>query len=200
MRAKSISLAPATALLVFLLSTCTNDSTSEKRFYYSDGTLKKVIAKKKGKWDGVTLTYYPNGQLKSKSSWRNDVQHGPALFYNISGNLEEITNWYNGKQQGTSLWYHRNGTLERKAYLQAGVKVGNVIFFDSCGKPEELQVYDKKGRLIRVTDYNQQGKPRLGGGYLLFMPRTPLSGEKVIPAMLILAIHRRVPLPCLLAA
>ena len=163
MKVKSIHFLVAAIALISLLNACKEDKNSEKRFYYSNGVLRKVIAKKNNKWNGATVTYYPTGQIKSKSFWLNDVQHGPAFFYYPNGNLKEATHWHNGKEQGKSLWYRPNGVLERTAYLQAGAEIDNVIFYDSIGKPEELQVYNKQGQVVRVTSYDKRGKPRLGG-------------------------------------
>lgn len=151
-----VQVASALGMLALLVGSCKH-SSEEKCLYYPNGALRKLISKEQGKWEGLVWEYYPNGQLKSKASWHDDRQHGPAFFYYPNGRLQESTQWRNGKVQGKSLQYYRNGKIKWQANFRTGIKVGNAILYDSTGKPQELQVYNERGQLTRVRDYNRMG-------------------------------------------
>jgi len=53
------------------------------------------------------------------------------------------------------------------------------MFFDSLGRPEERQVYNRAGRLVYLNDYEADGRPSPGGMMTLIDAQDTLVwGEK----------------------
>lgn len=112
--------------------------------------------------------------------WSNDLQHGPAFFYYSNGRIKELTQWSNGQANGQSILNYTNGRMRRKSYFSNGIESGEIILFDSLENPIELQVKDSRGRLVRVTSYDN-GIARPGGAIPFFNVNDTVSlGENIV--------------------
>lgn len=151
-----------TAALFFCYS-CVDKNVREEKIYYPNQKLKTVISRQVGKQEGVATFFYQSGRIRSKISWHDDLQHGPAIFYYPNGQLKERSNWMNNKPEGISQLYFSNGAMKRQSHFHNGTLTDSTILYNNFGKPVELHIYDKLGRLVVVTGYDKYNKPLSGG-------------------------------------
>ena len=128
---------PAIAL-IYLMS-CTQRTPPDKdvtvkRWYYEDGTLKKVQEYKDSIEQGKYLYYYPSGVLQDSAYVINGRFHGKRYEYHENGNLYILTNYINNKYRN-AIDYRKDGTLEYYRAYNYAKELMYIIHYDSSGKP-----------------------------------------------------------------
>lgn len=117
--------------LILLSISCTNNKSKiEKRFYYSNGNLKKY-----------------------KEFSVDSVANGKYMFFYENGQLEDSANYINGRLHGESKEYYRNGSLkELQVYYNGDIR--NFIAYDSVtGNIKKHHAYGYFDRLQFIVDY-----------------------------------------------
>lgn len=148
---------------LFFCFGCADNNSHVEEIYYPNHLLKALISKQGNKQEGITTFFYENGKVRSKISWHKGLQHGPTVIYYPNGQLKEQSNWVSNKPEGISRLYFSNGAKKRQLHYQNGTFMDSSILYDKAGRPFELHVYDRLGRLVLVTGYDRYNKPLPGG-------------------------------------
>ncbi|MDQ3191033.1 MAG: hypothetical protein M3Q58_05515 [Bacteroidota bacterium] len=126
----------ATVFFLFLFGSCKlkNSETIVKKWYYEDGSLKKIQEYKNDSIEhGKYLFYYPNGHLKDSGNYVNGKFHGERIEYYENGHPYVVTNYINGKERN-GLNYRQNGSLNEYIVANYFSDIMFIIRYDSVGK------------------------------------------------------------------
>ncbi len=138
------------------------------KFYYSTGKISSEGNMLNGKPDGFWKTYYVDGVLKSIGNRLNFELDSTWLFFNEKSDTTQKIDYKNGKKNGYLSTFEYNkkdsGIVSKELYLN-DVKQGISFYYDNgylyksitykAGKKNGLsKEFDKKGRIIAITEYN----------------------------------------------
>jgi hypothetical protein len=112
-----------------------------RKWYYEDGTLRKVQElNEKGEPTGVYKYYYPSGVLEDSAYLIKNEFHGSRYEFDKSGNLSTVSYyWRNSARNG--LFYRSDNTL---SYYRCYGYAEDLLF---------LIEYDENGKFKRTDGY-----------------------------------------------
>ena len=82
---------------------------NEKKFFYKDGRLKKIIPYIDGKINGIVKEYYNDGTLCSEIQYCDGLIDGYVKTYYENGSLESQESYKRGQKNNDLKIYNING-------------------------------------------------------------------------------------------
>ena len=163
------------------LCCCNNNKTpTVEKKYFESGELKSIGTFYGNLLDGPYTTYYLNGKMQYKANWVLGRLTGPLFSYYNTGILSSKAQMKDGKRNGMLYTYYRNGSLKERVKYSDDLRIGTTMVFDSVTrKPAERQLYDNKGRLFFMNNYDNRGYACLQKLFpIIDAPDTIQLGEK----------------------
>lgn len=113
-----------------------------KRYWNTDGNLKKTINFKDGKSHGETVNYWKNGNTKDISNWDMGKQIGKTVFYYENGKIEEENHKKDGEFHGSMIKYFKNTNIESERKYWKGELIDTCKTYYESGQLRLLQFFD----------------------------------------------------------
>ena len=95
---------------------------SERKFYYSNGSLEKQWEYNWEKEDWAWTFYHSNWNIMSQWNMDKWIKHWNWTFYYSDGNLEKQWNYIDGLENGEWVFYHENSKVAATGEFKNGVK------------------------------------------------------------------------------
>jgi len=131
-------------------------ATGEWKWYFSDGSLRKIELLMNGVHENEYIEYSQNGDIKLQGEYINGNREGPWKI-NVNGYREE-GQYLDGFKSGLWKYYHNNGQLIFQGSFVDGVPDGKHIWYYIDGKIKQEESY-----IVGIPDgiwnyYNQEGQ------------------------------------------
>ena len=97
--------------------------SGNKRIYYPNGKIYKVIPYYKNIANGRRIFYYENGNIKEDYYYVDGKEQGEGKIYYENGQVSLIENYFNGKLEGQYQIYDRDGKIIQQGIYKDGQKI-----------------------------------------------------------------------------
>ena len=97
--------------------------SGNKRIYYPNGKIYKVIPYYKNNLNGRRIFYYENGNIKEDYCYVNGKEQGEGKIYYNNGNIALIETYFEGKLDGPYTVYDKEGKIIQKGINKNGKKI-----------------------------------------------------------------------------
>lgn len=120
----------------------------------SDGNLILEGKKSKSTGKGIFKFYYPDGTLKKiQEVIKDSIEHGTYKYYYPSGELKDSAQLTYGKFHGSRYRYFETGTLREKTnYINN--KIRNEVLYDTASNLKEYRAHDYDEKIAFVAKYS----------------------------------------------
>jgi antitoxin component YwqK of YwqJK toxin-antitoxin module len=126
-------------LLSLLMSSCNKPDKG----YWEDGTLKFVLHKKGGHYNGLSTWYYSHGVKQHECYYVNDTLQGASTRWYDNGKIHSVEFYKNNLLHGQVLGYDYDGNLISEANYSEGILDGSFKEYYPSGKPKIEGTYNK---------------------------------------------------------
>jgi len=148
----------------------------ECRWYFEDGSDKRIENYKDGVLDGRLTRYVKNkgdsASVKEKEiDYKNGLMDGRYISYFANGNVQTELGYKAGKENGAIKYFHDNSQLALEGEYKMGVKVGKWQRYYSTGIDMVIENFNSAGQLhglvfeywedggrLKLEAYYQNGK------------------------------------------
>lgn len=107
--------------------------------------------------DSLVQEFFSNGQLFYQMPYRDGLQNGWSEQFHRNGAVSGKSLWVNGRViDGFNIYYWDNGVVMEKGYYKNGHLIGKWYNFSSDGEPMSIYIYNKKGELVKMKDWDEK--------------------------------------------
>lgn len=140
-----------------MVETYMNDLLNgEKRVYFTQNRLSKLMFYKDGQLNGPYVTYNLAGEKISELNYKMGKKDGVLSYYFDDGTLLRTENWNNGVKNGEFKTLYYNGTLQKLENFKKGVREG---LYEERYSNQQLKrrIIFKKGERIEEHRFDEDG-------------------------------------------
>jgi len=130
----------------------------EWTFYHRNGSVRSKGVYKEGDIDGVYSAFYDNGDKKSEHSYVKGKSNGEFTVYYPGNILKSQGSYLKDSLDGTYTRYWKNGKIAYKGDYTDNKRTGIWEFFHSNGNKSCEVEYSSKGKFIKGSYYDEDGK------------------------------------------
>ncbi|MHC1706789.1 MAG: toxin-antitoxin system YwqK family antitoxin [Bacteroidales bacterium] len=142
-----------------------SDSSTFKRFYYTNGRVSSEGNIINGQPDGYWKTYQENGKIKSEGNRKNFELDSLWKFYDENGKIILDLEYKKGKKNGLKRTYGEGETIA-ETFIN-DIKQGPTTYFHPDGKVKKIvpfvnglesgisREFDKEGNVITIFEYKK---------------------------------------------
>ncbi len=117
------------------------------RWYFEDGTEKKVENYKEGILDGQTIKYSRPGIKDKEVMYKNGVMDGSYKSYFENQNPQIEMTYKSGKEHGPVKYYHENTQLALEGEYKGGMQIGKWKRYYPSGVDMITENFNNAGQL-----------------------------------------------------
>ena len=133
----------------FKISTMLSDTTSNRHVVIRD-TLG---------YDSLVQEFFSNGQLFYQMPYRKGLQNGWSEQFHRNGTVSGKSLWIEGRTiDGLNIFFWENGNIHQRGFYKNGHQIGKWYSYSMDGKPMSIYIYNKKGELIKMKDWDEENK------------------------------------------
>jgi len=108
-------------------------------------------------YDSLVQEFFSNGQLFYQMPYRNGLQNGWSEQFHRNGAVSGKSLWINGRIiDGLNIFFWENGYIHQKGNYRNGHQIGKWYSYSLDGKPMSIYIYNKKGELIKMKDWDEE--------------------------------------------
>ena len=129
-----------------------------KKEFNPNNKIYRIAEYKNGLQNGRQKTYSNDGRLELELGFKNGKNHGVWHYYFDSGKEAKIENWYEGLKNGEFKELDENGIILSQEFYKNNIPVETHYENYPNGKPKHITIFDKKGKIIEESSFDESGK------------------------------------------
>jgi hypothetical protein len=131
-----------------------------REFVYS------VVVKDTLNCDSIIQVYYKNGQLFYRQFYKDSKRTGWYEQFHENGAISCKFLYIDNKiVDGVNVSYWENGSISQIGNFKNGNQIGKWIEYDSDGQPMSIYIYNKRGELIKMKDWDEEKRKWVKTGF-----------------------------------